>query len=470
MLRRFSTDFAVFSMFLDMVIILISLAFANFIRPYLNPLPFVVEIGEPYSVPIALYMIFPVVWVLILQITSVYDARRNIQFAREVSSLTLGSILAGVALAGTLYLSFRDLSRALFLSFAITAFGLLVLWRILYYLAYQWGWLEGVQQRRVLVVGAGQVGAEVEERLHSHKRLGLVLAGYLDDDPDKLKSVPAILGSIVEAREVVLNHQVDDVVIALPSRAFEKVNRLVADLHDLPVKVWIIPDYFHLALHKATVEEFAGIPMLDLRAPALNDYQRLVKRIFDLLITLLILPIALLVMLVSALAIRLEGKGPVFFRQQRVGENGRLFEMLKFRTMVSNAEELRSLVERFDAEGHLIHKTNADPRITRVGRFLRRTSIDELPQLINVLKGEMSLVGPRPELPDLVEKYEGWQRKRFAVPQGMTGWWQVNGRSDRPMHLHSEDDLYYVQNYSLLLDLQILWKTIWVVVQGKGAF
>ena len=238
----------------------------------------------------------------------------------------------------------------------------------------------------------------------------------------------------------------------------------------MPVKVWVIPDYFHLALHKAVVEEFAGIPMFDLRAPALNDFQRLVKRAFDLFVTILFSPFLLIIMSVIAIAIRLEGPGPILLRQQRVGENGRLFGMFKFRTMVPDAEKLRHLVEHFDEEGNFIHKSSDDPRVTRVGRFLRRTSLDEWPQFLNILRGEMSLVGPRPELPYLVEQYEPWQRTRFAVPQGLTGWWQVNGRSDKPMHLHTEDDLYYVKNYSLMLDIEILLKTIGVVLRGRGAY
>jgi len=179
---------------------------------------------------------------------------------------------------------------------------------------------------------------------------------------------------------------------------------------------------------------------------------------------------ALPLMAFTALMIFLEDGLPVLFRQQRVGENGRLFEMLKFRTMIKNAEQLQGQVEKRDVDGNLIHKSKDDPRVTRTGRLLRRLSLDELPQLFNVLAGTMSLVGPRPEMPYLVEKYQPWQRKRFAIPPGLTGWWQVSGRSDKPMHLHTEDDLYYIQNYSIWLDIQILVRTAWTVFFGKGAF
>jgi lipopolysaccharide/colanic/teichoic acid biosynthesis glycosyltransferase len=144
--------------------------------------------------------------------------------------------------------------------------------------------------------------------------------------------------------------------------------------------------------------------------------------------------------------------------------------MFKFRSMVVNADKVQAQMNHKDVAGRLIHKQADDPRITAFGRFLRRTSIDELPQLFNVLRGEMSLVGPRPELPWLVEHYEPWQRRRFAVPQGMTGWWQVNGRSNKPLHLNTDQDLYYIRNYSWWLDIQILWRTIGVVLRGRGAY
>jgi lipopolysaccharide/colanic/teichoic acid biosynthesis glycosyltransferase len=188
------------------------------------------------------------------------------------------------------------------------------------------------------------------------------------------------------------------------------------------------------------------------------------------MVTIISLPFTLSIMGLVAIAILLDSPGAVIFKQQRVGENGRLFTMYKFRTMVKDAEELRHSVERTDENGNVIHKIQNDPRLTRTGKFLRKTSLDELPQLFNVLKGDMSLIGPRPELPYLVKQYQAWQRKRFAVPQGITGWWQVNGRSDRPMHLHTEDDLFYIHNYSMWLDLQILLKTVWVALTRKGAF
>jgi len=195
-----------------------------------------------------------------------------------------------------------------------------------------------------------------------------------------------------------------------------------------------------------------------------NRFRDAIKRAFDVVISAFVLIILAPFLGLIAFAICRNSSGPAIYRGVRVGRGGKPFKMLKFRTMKTGAGRLR-----LGTDG-AIHKRADDPRVTRVGRFLRRASLDELPQIWNVLKGEMSLVGPRPELPQLVERYQLWQRKRFAVPQGMTGWWQVNGRSDKPMHLHTEDDLYYVQNYSIGLDLFIILKTFWAVFSGRGAF
>jgi exopolysaccharide biosynthesis polyprenyl glycosylphosphotransferase len=470
MFRRFSTNFAILSILIDALIVDFALYFSNVIRPYLNELPFIRDITFIRPLPWILYAIFPAIWIAIYLLFAVYDGRKHLKVTDEMTSLTLGSFLAVIALAGALYLSYRDISRGLFIVFGLTAFVLQISWRLGARKLFQLSNGTYIAHRRVLIIGAGPVGRSLQEELIKNAFLGLDMIGFLDDDHQKQNEHNEVLGSVSEARQIVLQEKINDVVIALPPRAYERVNNLVAELHDLAVKVWVIPDYFHLALHKAVVEEFAGIPMLDLRAPALNDYQRMIKRSFDLFLAIILLfPLSIL-MIIIAIAIKLDSPGPVLFRQKRTGENGRLFDMIKFRTMVQNAEELRHLVEKTNENGDLVHKHPNDPRVTRVGRFLRRTSFDELPQIFNVLIGDMSLVGPRPELPYLVKKYQPWQWKRFAVPQGITGWWQVNGRSDKPMHLHTEDDLFYVQNYSLTLDLQILLKTVWVVLRGKGAF
>jgi len=470
MLRRFSVDFVIFAMFLDATLITLSLAVATQIRPALSTIPIVAYIPPSLKTPFVLFPIFSLLWVIILLLFSVYDRRRNLRVGDELASLTGGSFLALISLAGILYLSYRDVSRALFLVFFTLAFMLLLSWRLFYRLAFARGLLPAAQPRRVLIIGAGAIGEELAERIGQHQKLGLIFVGFLDDDPAKRAVIPKILGTINQARQMINRLSVDDVVLALPRRAYKRVNSLVVELHDLPLKVWVIPDYFSLVLQRASMEEFASLPMFDLRAPALNEYERTVKRAFDIALTLASLPIILPLLGLIALVIRLDSPGPVLLRQKRAGENGRLFEMFKFRTMVENADELRDLVERTDEQGHTQHKQPGDPRLTRVGHFLRRFSLDEWPQIFNVLKGEMSLVGPRPELPYLVEKYEPWQRKRFSVPQGMTGWWQVNGRGEKLMHLHTEEDLFYVQNYSLWLDLRILLKTFWVVLHGKGAF
>jgi exopolysaccharide biosynthesis polyprenyl glycosylphosphotransferase len=470
MLRRFSIDFALFSIVLDATLIFIALVIATYARPYLSIIPYIAHIPPAFQIPLALYLLFPLLWVLILLFTSVYDGRRNLRFWKELTSLTIGSILAAIALAGTLYLTYRGVSRFLFLTSVAMAYLLILSWRLLVRVGYNFGYIKSVQGRNVLIIGAGELGRELEKQVVAYQALGLNLIGFLDDDLTKQETYSDILGETQNAPSIVIEQEVDDAVFALPPRAYEQTFQLVAKMQTLPVKIWVIPDFFKLSLNKIEFSEFAGLPMLDLRAPALTDYQRLVKRVFDLLLTILFLPINLVLMGLISIAIKLEGPGEIIFRQNRVGENGRIFEMLKFRTMIPGAEELKEEVGMVNSRGDLVYKSLDDPRVTRIGRFLRRTSLDELPQMINILKGEMSLVGPRPELPYLVDEYQPWQYKRFAVPQGLTGWWQVNGRADKPMHLHTEDDLYYIENYSVFLDLLILIKTIGAVIKGQGAF
>jgi exopolysaccharide biosynthesis polyprenyl glycosylphosphotransferase len=469
MLRRFSVNFALFSMLLDGLSTAFGLWLSAVIRPALNEFTFIKFTEEPVLVPPLLFVLFPLIWVIIFSSLSIYDGRKFLRAADELWVLFLSTFIASISTAGILYFSYRDVSRVLFLVFVITTFFTCLTWRVLARMYFRSRRESARVSHRLLVVGTGPLGQGVGKQIQSSRSETLTLVGFVDDGYRGEDQVSA-MGTIENLKGLVGKHQISDVVIALPYSAYHNMGEIITCLDDLPVGVWVALGFFDLALYRTDIEDFAGIPMLDLRASAIDDYQRLIKRAFDLFFGLLALIPALPLMALSALIILAEDGRPVLIRQKRVGENGRLFEMLKFRTMVRNADELRSQVEKRDVDGNLIHKSKDDPRVTRTGRLLRRLSLDELPQLFNILAGTMSLVGPRPEMPYLVEKYQPWQRKRFAVPPGLTGWWQVNGRSDKPMHLHTEDDLYYIQNYSIWLDIQILGRTVWVVIFGNGAF
>lgn len=470
MIRRFSINFALLSMAFDAAFIAVGLWLSTVLRPYLNDFAGIELLAFPVIVPVFLYILFPLIWVLIFIMLSIYDGRKYLRAIDEFVVLSLAVLLASVSSAGVLYFSYRDISRVMFIIFVVAAYIFCCVWRVLIRSYFRAQNLSTDREKRILVVGAGSLGMKVYAQILEARDLNLKPLGFVDEKQDPSNMTPLFLGKSENIKEIIQEHNISDVVIALPHSAYYQMGNIVQRLNDLPVQVWVALGFFDLALYNTTIEDFAGIPMLDLRASAIDDYQRMVKRAFDLFFGLIALVIALPFMAISALMIFLEDGPPVFFRQKRVGENGRLFEMLKFRTMVRNAEELQRQVEKRDEDGNVLHKLREDPRITRSGRFLRRFSLDELPQFINVVRGEMSLVGPRPEMPYLVEKYQPWQRKRFAIPPGITGWWQVNGRSDKPMHLYTEDDLYYIANYSLWLDILILMRTIWVVVIGKGAY
>ncbi len=425
------------------------------------------------ALPWPVYVMTAVIWPVVLSLISVYDLRPhpNRRLWSEVYALLLGVGIASMALAGCLYFSYREVPRRLFLYFGMINFCLLTLVHLVMYGSYRLAHHNG-RALRLLIVGAGRVGEEIARQIQNHGA-GWQLIGFLDDDPAKeereIVGLP-VLGPISVLEEIIHTHRVDEVIFALPPHAHNRLAQLVLAIERLPVEVSVVPDYFNLAFFRAKSDEFFGFPLIRLRASAIEGEARIIKRLFDLVLAIPLLLMCLPLFLVVALLIRLDSPGPPFFRQERVGENCQVFGMWKFRTMVQHADAMLADIVRQSPNDQFIHKTPDDPRVTRVGRFLRRYSIDELPQLINVIKGEMSLVGPRPELVWLVDRYEGWQRKRFAVPAGMTGWWQISGRSERMMHLHVEDDLYYINNYSIWLDLRILWRTIGVVISGKGAY
>ena len=463
-------DYPLWRLVADLVLTVAALLLASWLRPHL---PFGKPLTPEYpGLSPLVYPLVVLIWGVAFNLLSLYAPRARPAFD-EAQSVFVAVTFATLILAGVLYFSYRDVSRLEILTFYVLDFGFLVSYR----LVVRWGLQRADGQpragRRVLIVGAGEAGRDVLEMITRHEPGVLEPVGFLDGEAPLLSEVGGypVLGRVEDVARCVEAEHVDEVVLALPLDAYEPFYQFFTALQDLPVRVRLLPDHVKLTLFRARLEGLAGVPMITLRQPTLSAFERQVKRAFDLILGVVGLVLALPLIAVIAVAIRLDTPGPSFYKQERLGENGKRFWMYKFRSMVVGAEEQLEDLFRTTEDGHLIFKFRDDPRVTRVGRILRRLSLDELPQLVNVLKGEMSLVGPRPELPWIVERhYEPWQWQRMAVPQGLTGWWQVNGRSDKPMHLHTEEDLYYIQNYSLWLDIQILWQTVGAVIKGRGAF
>jgi len=318
------------------------------------------------------------------------------------------------------------------------------------------------RQRRVLIVGSGRVAASVIGRLQ--RCSGVSVVGMVDDDPQEPSLV---LGTQADLSELCARHQVDDVIVAFSRKPTQETLDVLRGVGDW-VSVWVVPRFYELLSWRSEVGELQGIPLLSV-APAQAAWSaRLTKRVFDLIVAGALLVIVSPLFAAVALAIRLTSPGPVLFRQLRTGQHGRPFRIYKFRTMCVDAEQQRTaLADRNEVDGP-IFKIKDDPRVTRVGRWLRQTSLDELPQLLNVLRGEMSLVGPRPFPVEESAKITGWATIRFAVPPGMTGLWQVCGRNalsyDDLRHL----DSVYAASWSLLWDLRILLQTPASVLHGRG--
>ncbi len=469
---RFSNRQSFIMFLVDLVLVFLGLQLAMWVRVWI---PTVGGPMKPELVQLA-WPVYPLAlgaWGISLLLLEAYHPQRILRAVDEGWRVVAGSMLAVLIIAGGLYFTYRDVSRfQVIYSYLITTISILF-YRAGIRLTFKlFDIKQPLQERRLLVLGAGVLGLRVARAVLNHSRWGYHLVGFLDDDPEKQDWTPEgfngvqVLGTVEQVREIVRSRQVNEIYLALPARAYRRLTNTVAKLQRDAVNIVVVPDYFSLALVNAKAGRLGDLPVIHLRAPVIEGTPRLLKRIFDLGMTSAILLVIWPVLLLIAVLIRLDSPGPVLFHQQRVGENGELFWMYKFRTMVEGAEARQEEVNTVDENGNIIHKHKSDPRVTRLGRFLRRTSLDELPQLFNVLKGEMSLVGPRPELPWLVEKYEPWQRKRFAVPQGITGWWQVHKRADSVMHLSTKEDLYYVYNYSLWLDLKILFLTFGALFRG----
>lgn len=320
---------------------------------------------------------------------------------------------------------------------------------------------EGRGRVRAAIVGTGTLAREVADSLEQHREIGFELAGFITHPDDDAPSDDlAVIGNSADLGRLLGEWKIEEVFVAAPHlSAGEQLNLI--NLGEAPgLRVQLVSNLFGVIASQAKVDEIAAFPVITLKDGHLPWVQRAMKRTLDLVVALA--GTAAWLVLFHwwiALWIKRDSPGPVFFAQERVGRDGRHFRMLKYRTM------------QVDAEAYAVAPTSQDdPRITAAGRWLRKTSLDELPQLLNVLAGSMSMVGPRPEMPFIVAQYEEWQKRRLDVKPGITGLWQVIGRKNLPLHLNMEYDFYYIRNQSLLLDIEILLRTAPAVLKGRGAF
>jgi exopolysaccharide biosynthesis polyprenyl glycosylphosphotransferase len=266
------------------------------------------------------------------------------------------------------------------------------------------------------------------------------------------------------------DYGIQRVIICLPWQTHRTIQRLLRECEQMKVEAFVVPDLFQLTKNQMKVEELNGIPLISTRDISIQGWNLILKRTFDLVVGAVMVLLALPLMGVIALAVRLDTPGPILYRQVRVGKHGKEFACFKFRSMVSNADDLRSQVAELNESTGPLFKIRNDPRLTRVGRFIRRYSLDELPQFFNVLRGEMSLIGPRPNLPKEVAQYQEWMKKRLSVSPGLTGLWQVSGRSNLTFDEMVLLDIYYVENWGLGLDISILLRSVPAVLRATGAY
>jgi undecaprenyl-phosphate galactose phosphotransferase len=329
--------------------------------------------------------------------------------------------------------------------------------------------------RRVMIIGAGVAGQSLAARIQETPELGLSIACFVDDDREKIGRRlfgRPVDGPVSEVPDLVKHHRVEEIFIAINSIEYARLLEIIEFCRKTGLPVTITANHFKIVHNKIGTSEFAPINSLTLRPQLRESTRHLFKKGFDVVTAAILLTLLAPLLAIIAMAVKLSSSGPVFYSTQVVGKNGELFTWYKFRTMVADRRDdlHRNYVEQIIRENAATKKLEKDPRITRVGAILRKYSLDELPQLINVLRGEMSLIGPRPCLPYEFQHFDAWHCRRFAVTPGITGLWQVLGRNRNDVTFNDSIilDLYYIQNYSLWLDVKIMLKTIPIVLFGRG--
>ncbi len=412
------------------------------------------------------FIVIPI-WCWLFNTRQLYLPRRITSFSDEffaiVRLVVLGML---IVMAGAFFYRTFSYSRIVFWILGISAVIFISIGRFFLLKFEQFWYSRGNDLKRVLIVGTSSVANKIFRSISAHQSLGYKALGYCsvqNDTENTMENIP-YLGSIASVPDFIKTYSIDVILIAFSETEHALLHDLVRDCQGLDVEMMMVPDILELMTSQVQIKHIEGIPFLGIKSPALSTWNSIVKRTFDLLFASLVLLLSIPIILLIAILIKLDSKGSIFYLQERIGLDGEVFKVIKFRSMHVDAEQSTGPV----------WSQKDDPRTTRLGIFLRRFSLDELPQFINVIKGDMSVVGPRPERQHFVEKFiiqVPRYLERHRAKTGMTGWAQVNGlRGNASIVERTKYDIYYIEHWSLVFDLKIILKTIRTVLFGKDAY
>jgi exopolysaccharide biosynthesis polyprenyl glycosylphosphotransferase len=452
---------------------------AFFIRdlvfPHIDPQHFPTGLF-PLGEYLKIYPLVLIIWSVLLISYHSYHSHRTIPVTNEALTVVRVVVVGNILLATVAYLiPMRQLSRVWFVLFGVLSAIFLVAEKIMVRVIARYVRSKGLNYRTLLIVGTGRRATDLAKVILGHKFWGYKLLGFVSDG-HRLSNGWAsyrIFGDVPDLRRILdggeIPEPIDEIVFAVTRKKLDEMKQIFLMCEELGIRTRIAMNFFPNKVARIEIEELEGIPFLTFTTTPSNETQLAFKRTLDIGVSMMLLAIATPVILVVALAIRLTSPGSIFFKQRRIGLNGRIFTLYKFRTMIEDAQERRSEVEHLNEMTGPVFKAKDDPRVTPVGRVLRRFSLDELPQLWNVFKGDMSLVGPRPPIPEEVASYHRWHRRRLSMKPGLTCLWQISGRNQVDFERWMKLDLQYIDNWSPSLDFKILLRTIPAVLSGRGA-
>jgi len=481
MIKEYETFLKKMMAITDVLVITGSFILAYFLRKNiysfykLDLFPSKVVMGtiHPLDKYLWLLLIILPVWYGLLNFQGLYDSFRTKRLA-EIFWIIIKAGFFATLITGSLIFIFKltYVSRIFVVLLSVITVSLLSLEKVILIQGFKHARLEESNYKHLLVVGTGKRAKKFVQMVKGHPEWGMKIVGIIDDEPEKVGmdvSNIKVIGLLKDIPDILHQRIVDEVVFIIPRLWLSRVEQSILSCEREGIKVSVAVDLFDFRIGKLQATDLGGIPLMRLETTPGSPWQLFIKRASDAIVSLVALIILSPVLLLTAIAIKLTSPGPIFFKQERNGMNGRKFTLLKFRSMVLGAEKMQDELLALNEMDGPVFKIKNDPRMTKIGKFLRMMSLDELPQLINVLKGDMSLVGPRPPIPGEVTNYETWQRRRLSMRPGITCFWQISGRNEVSFEEWMKLDLEYIDNWSLWLDFKILLRTIPVVLFGTGA-